>query len=88
MRKSLLQIMVKVTHFDSGVLHKLCWECFSELNDAKLRQMLTLVSPYSATLLWLVFSKLDNDGKLLLHPEVMITCMYMYCQPVITMNFY
>ena len=75
MRKSLLQVVTKVTHFDSGVLHKLCWECFSGSNDAQVIQMLTLVSPYSATLLWLVFCKLDTDGKLKLHPEVMITCM-------------
>ena len=68
---SLVQLISKVTHFDPAVLHKLCWECYcGSPDDCQYAKTLTLLSQQSALLLWLLFCKLDTDGKLKLLSEV------------------
>ena len=67
-----MQLITKLTCFEPTVLHKLCWECYcgSVADDHHYAGILTLISQQSATLLWLLFCKLDTDGRLKLHPEV------------------
>ena len=74
------QVIAKINHFDPSALHKLCWECFSTSHDPQLVRVISMVSQQSATLLWLLFCKLDIEGKLKLHPEV---CVLM---PLVTMT--
>ena len=67
-----IKVISKLPHFDPSVLHNLCWECFSELHDSQLTRAVMMVTKQSATLLWLLFCKLDTEGKLKLHPEDVI----------------
>ena len=72
------QVIAKVNHFDPSALHKLCWECFSASHDPQLIRVITMVGQQSATLLWLLFCKLDTEGKLKLHPEVCVLMPLVY----------
>ena len=64
-------MIAQLAHFDPSMLHKLCWECFSgQPAESQCARMLAIINKQSALLLWLIFCKLDTDGKLKLHSKV------------------
>ena len=66
------QVTSKVANFNPSMLHMLCWEYFCGSADDQLKKAIARVDQQSATLIWLLFCKLDTDGKLTLHTEVSV----------------
>ena len=63
-----MQVIAKSTNFDKSKLYKVCWNCFYGSDDG--HNKVTVISEQSAKLLWLLFCKLDTEGKLKLHLQV------------------
>ena len=66
-----MQVIPKSTNCDPSQLHKVCWDCFRGSPDS--HGTVTIIGQESAKLLWLIFCKLDTEGKLKLHIQV---CTY------------
>ena len=64
--------VIKKSNFDMGKLYEVCWNCFYESGDS--HHKVSVISQQSAKLLWLLFCKLDTEGKLKLHLQV---CIFM-----------
>ena len=71
-----VQVIAKSTNFDTNKLHEVCWNCFYGSDDSHHR--LAVVGQQSAKLLWLLFCKLDSEGKLKLHLQVKILSIFSY----------
>ena len=79
-----IQLVAKVTNFDADLMHKICWECYTNSHDPNQTKFLALISQQSAITLWLIFNKLDTDGTLYLHPEVCPSvCLVSVCGCVV-----
>ena len=65
-----MQVIQKSTNIDPSQLHKVCWNCFRGSPDS--HGTVTIIGQESAKLLWLIFCKLDTEGKLKLHLQVYV----------------